>query len=132
MEKNKNRYTESGFWDMETVWDYISKDGKILNRKKILQFLDKGELDSWDIKKIAGISQDGRELIKYWVKRNYEKLLKEKPDSFFAKIAKKDYEKSIQKGEDPFDFWYDRYKSDYSEEGANFLKLLTSLLRIFV
>lgn len=132
MEKNKNRYTESGFWDMETVWDYISKDGKILNRKKILQLLDKNEYTAWDLKQIAGISQEGRDLIRDWSKRYYEKLLKEKPDSFFAKIAKKEYEKSIKQGKDPFDYAYDAYKLDYSEEGVNFLKLLTSFLRIFV
>lgn len=113
----------------DNIWDYITDDGKILDRKTALELLD--NLDPWDLQEIAGLSSECRRLVRDWMELNYKKLIKQKPDSFFASMEKKNYYKSKSAGVDPFDVYYRMYNSKKTKEGINFLKLLSSMLRIF-
>jgi len=116
-------------YESDNIWDYISEDGKILDKKMVLKLLP--DADPWDIQEIAGTSEEGRKIIRVWVESNYKKLMREKPDSFFAGLAKKDYYKAKSVGEDPFDYWYKIYNDKKTKSGSNFLSLLASMLRIF-
>ena len=116
-------------YESDNIWDYIDEDGKILDKKMVLKLLP--DADPWDIQEIAGTSEEGRKIVRAWLESSYKRLMREKPDSFFAGLEKKHYYKSKALGEDPFDVYFRMYSDKKTKSGANFLSLLASIFRIF-
>lgn len=121
----------------DNVWDYVSIDKKILNADKIIELLDEyyesnESYAASDLYNIANMSNEGRLLIRRWLKHQYDDIASKKPNSFFNKIDINRRDRLIDKGKDPYDVWYDENKDNSKTiDASNFFRLLASFLRIF-
>lgn len=118
------------------IWQYIDYDNKkILDKNAIMRIWKRGTVwsptaDPNDLIILAQMSNEGRKLAREYSEWVYNQILKERPDSFFTKIAKNRVKKDIEMGIDPFD---DAYRAtEKSEDGITFMKLLISFMRSFV
>lgn len=116
------------------IYDYIDvNSGKILNKGKIENMFNSGDWDASDIKELFSRSPiHARRLIRDILEKKYRKLMREKPDVWYAKMQKKDIEDAIKKGEDPFDRFYLQSigkEGDSLVKKEKFMEFLTLLFR---
>lgn len=121
----------SSLLGITSVLDFIDETGNVTDRRGLIQYLDNGVMDEYDMKKLVRKSPEARKIVRDWSERSYRQAIKKKPDSFFIRMRKDAVEKDIKAGKDPFDSWYEYATNQNLQAKNTFLNSILSIFRIF-